>query len=75
MKKSSRGTAIVLIIDLVAAMGTAIFATVYLRLDSEFLLVFSLITFGLLVVISLLLRSSPRPASGGAPASSDRFPK
>lgn len=65
MKNSSHGTAVVLIIDLLAAMASAVFATFYLKLGLEFLIVFSLITFGLFAIISVLLaRSSRRPDEG-----------
>ncbi len=62
-KKSDRGTFRVLTVDLVAVVIVAVAGTVYLRLDLKYLLLLSLITFGLALVVTLLIAQSRKSAS------------
>ena len=62
MTRNDRGTRLVLLADMVAALGAIILAWAFLDLSEEGLLLLTGITFALALLVGLLLRASPTVA-------------
>jgi len=61
MSRRDWGTTLVLLIDLLAALGVIAAARLFLDLSTEGFLLLSSITLVLALIVALLLRASPRP--------------
>ncbi len=60
-RKRDWGTTAVLLADLVATMAVATWGILYVKTDLKYLLIRAAITFGLALLVALLLGASRRP--------------
>jgi hypothetical protein len=59
LTRNDRGTGLVLLVDMAAALGVIIFAWVFLDLSEEGFLLLTCITLALALLVGILLRTSP----------------
>ena len=64
MTRSNRGTSLVLLADMAAALGVIVFAKVFLDLSDEGFFLLTGITLALALLVGALLRTSPTSQKG-----------